>query len=1027
MNIKYLKHSFLLMLAFVMWVHPVSGTVPHQNQHLGPQSLLKQPLNVQAGASFDFSSWMNSSILSAPHLSHLLLVLLFCAGCSSMTPQEEVADLTFQIRNRIKAGESGNSYGIVELIDERREALEESELSREDLAGGDGLNLKGLAREIFLEFGIVVEGARERDMVHIQDLLRILPPDHIEGFHSFVLSVNYNRFYDHNAGGRYYYFDEGIVSFSDQLLDVGRGSVTTEPLAHEIGHFYHIERLGILDSLCWWWMHLVRSGDEEDYPSEYAQTNHWEDYAVYYEGWVTDTIDCIKETRQRVLSPLPESEVRIDKLLMVARTFVIRRNNQLYIRVYEHMNYRDVWLPIEDPDDLELFHLYSLRSFARDEMPDDGTGGIITYYDHPHQFVDTILSEEGYNEEVVARRLYRMIQQILSDSDLNEEQKRVRIIRMIYRFLNADPTRSARALSVFQRLRLREGGTLVPFNPDHINFIDELEAMWFLEPVAVERWLFEDLINAMQKIRALVPYFEDVDSPRSWPVLLLAIHDRIMLPNATDPQRLYEILSRYCQNQPLFGGHLSSLFKLESTLIFRFLRNWNADYLRLYLAPEFSQQIRSAAEATFRTEQESGDYSEEELTWRYLAIISNRLRPINFLSDGNFASVEIVRLFSEDIDTAIQLIFGRARPQNREDLVLVIQRTQSWQYHWNHINFQPVLEELRRRFRGVEIKEMFEQVISDWSFVSEDLLLGTFVLLVDDLENFIRDHGRFYMDYGEEPPNNSNDFTGRMSSAARTLRVRAKLMTLFEVSPQAFEILYPQLTEEEKTILIRDLFEKESDSWTTERDVFERDSLTEVRILDTIMRLESGSWFPELIETIFTGTLANDRIFNRAFVFLSSQMSDELRSLLSTYLLTERTYTNIFLMQRENGVRNRIIRMMRVLENELVLQRLNQVLPLLRRSLQPFLQEIIEEIETGQFEFNAPGLLPVENNSLYRDDSDARRWERLRERWEEELREAQEEAEETSGSTSHLPQPPVVPAPIDPLNLPGLVAVKCSA
>jgi len=935
---------------------------------------------------------------------------LFVLGCMLAPTKENISNLTQKIRDKIQAGEDGNSYEIVDLIDERRDLIEESEIRRPDLIGGNGLDLKGLAKDIYLEFGVIVEGARERDLLHIQDLLRILPPQHVEEFHSFVLSVKYDRFYDHNAGGRYYQFQEGVVSFSPRLLAVGKGSVTTGPLAHEVGHFVHIEKEGTLDALIFWWHHLVCSWGEDAYPTKYAQKNNWEEYAEIYEGWVKDTTSFISDTRKSLFSPNPKSKILLEKVLMVARKFLFQKDDYYYIRVYENMNYHDFLIDIKDPDELEVFHLYKLRHFVyRSREVNENKNYLDVYYHDPRGFVDFVLSTDGYEEELVARRIYRMLEKINEDQELNDEEKRKRAIHLIYSFLNADPSKSASALQRFQNLRKSQGDNFIEFRPEELETLDELEAMWFIEPESVEDWLFNNTHEAMEKIRTIIPYFENLDSPHSWPVLFLAIYDGLMTHENPTPQMLLQILTNYYENQVRISNKFSQIVKLEASLLFRFLAEWNPDFLREYLGSEIEEEIKKEIrEGSFELSDEG--LSPEEFVNRSIALSIKKKAPIEILLEGKYASVEVAKLFSEDISRTIELLLGSARPLSKEDLQSLVSYNSNWIGSWRDKDFKPVLEELRNRFQGIPIKEMIEIVgtrKNGEKLITKNELLGIFVFLNSDLENFIQNSGRWFLDFAQRvSPDDS-----WLKDSKKAVDLNMQLDVLFEVSPEAFDLLFNQLTEEEVAIVFDILFGGYSTSWKarlfTEKEVFDDDSFIEVRILESILQNKGEEWIKEQILRERENIWIESKYFNHLLVYLQGEISNELRDLLASFLLESQDIKKILFMTGESELRNRIFRMSQILPEQVLMGRLTKVLEEIKdKGRQEILNTIIEEIKSGHFKREAPSIESSSQSREKNEDEIFEEWKKLRERWEEEKEEEKEERkkkeEEKEEKTSSL-------------------------
>lgn len=555
-----------------------------------------------------------------------------------------------------------------------------------------------------------------------------------------------------------------------------------------------------------------------------------------------------------------------------------------------------------------------------------------------------------------------------------------------------------------QRLRLSRGGTLLNFRPVDLENLDELEAFWYLEPEAVENWLFNETPAAMEKIRSLLPYFESLDSPRTWPVLFLAIYDGIMThPNPT-PRMLYEVLKKYGENQNLVSNEFSELTRLEALILFRFLADWNPEFLRGYLVGNFREEIE-------REVREAAAVLEEglplvELVNRERSLRREKAGAIDILLRGEYLATELARLFQNDREKAIEVLFHRARTQNREDLQSIVKyRQSSYVNHWEEESFRPVLEELRNRFRGIPIKEMIERVArreEGTADLYEKELLGIFLLLPSDLENFVRNDGRWFLDYAKEDSSSGSDFLLEGSKKSILLM---KLQVLFEVSPQAFDLLLNQLSDEEVAILLESLLASPYGSWPSfyysENDLFPGDTFLEVAILERIYQLKGREWLEARISNVL-GTRERSiprQVFNRLLVYLKTEVSDELRDLLSGFFLAPYNVEFILYLENEIGLRRQIFRMSRVLTQPDLIQRLTRILEGIRNeNRREILQSIIEELRSGNFQ--PP---PLENpDGEERDEEILEKWRELRERWEREQEEREKSSEENQ-KTSSLP------------------------
>jgi len=298
-----------------------------------------------------------------------------------MTPAEQTAFINKRIEEKIQAKENGNSYNLAMLADERWDLVKEmlgDGKSIDQIA--DILELLGERRKLFVDYKILVNGAEsEEDIKKIIIFIEKIPPNHRDAIHTILMGVHYSRWYDSDKSGRYYFWEGNIISFVHNFF--GDDGVKLSNIVHEWGHGVDFIKLGFLDAKLFWFYHLVLSWGNFAYATEYSEATHWEEFAEIYESWVIDTKKFFHTRRDGAAGPRITSLILRNKILIVARMFVIEKEGKLYLRVYrkgdeddweKKWESDDVLLPdeVEEADDLEEKHILEAldSAFLKDKV-----------------------------------------------------------------------------------------------------------------------------------------------------------------------------------------------------------------------------------------------------------------------------------------------------------------------------------------------------------------------------------------------------------------------------------------------------------------------------------------------------------------------------------------------------------------------------------------------------------------------------------------------------------------------------------
>ncbi len=679
-------------------------------------------------AAVSVFSWHAEGVLprvEAPLPSYqlwLFFVIFVLTGCSVPPTKENIHRLTAEIRGRIKAGEKGNSYGIVDLIDERRELIRKGDFRREDVVGDGGLGLKGIAKKIYLEFGITVEGASEGTLLQVLDLLRILPPEHAQLFHGLVFNVDYNAFYDHDAGGRYYAFNPGIASFKKGRNDNER--TLKETLAHELGHGVHLEGIPFLKSFSYWWMHFALSLDDKGYGNEYSKTNHWEDFAEMYERWVFDTLAAIEKFQSE-----KKRGIVFEKMLFVAKQFLFKKNEKFYLRVYNLMTYEDILLKINNPEELELSHLFNLKSMSTlGKAPFSFSKNDVKNlrYEELYFLVPNIIQQ--HDTEVAAELFVCLLDKIKEDPRLTRRQKQKLAQDLICRIrygLFSDSSSDYRItlLRNIQNARMNSKKEGFAIEPELTETFEELEAFFFLEPAQFRAWLIENMDAALKKISAL--FGESLDA-----------------------------------------GQYQTFLSLVASL-------QKKSFKEAFLNQEPAFEFELLAEILLRKEPEVlKNIIEQNKTLKTALITPNQYKLLEKLFDGDKEKVYETIFFGQ----------GESHIEKSYDLIeLILDSKADWEKLRAEKAFLPYLKKLQQRFSGITIAEVLAIITSikkRGDDLTEEKLFPLFLLLEPQVENFVK----LFPDW----------FLNR-SKNQESMNPFFKLIALNKISPKYVQLFFSRL------------------------------------------------------------------------------------------------------------------------------------------------------------------------------------------------------------------------------------------
>lgn len=351
-----------------------------------------------------------------------------------------------------------------------------------------------------------------------------------------------------------------------------------------------------------------------------------------------------------------------------------------------------------------------------------------------------------------------------------------------------------------------------------------------------------------------------------------------------------------------------------------------------------------------------------------------RERDLMLLIGGKYVIPEVARLFQDNPTQAIELLFGNARPQNKEDLRSIVESKWDWVPYWQREEFQPVLNELRTRYQGISLREMIELVgrNSDGTeSLEEEELLGLFLILNSDLENFVHSHGRWFLEFAQGDPSSEGD---------RALQLRMKLEILFKVSPECFDLLFRELTEEETSLFVKTFL------WSNplnrfhgvgnHEDLREGDTFSEVRILERIYQLLGES---NLREEILEQMIS----MRDLLVWIKATPRGDLRTFLISYLFPIRDFLAIIILDRSQELRRSVSCARQVLNDEELIQKLSEVLEQIQdEGDRQVLNAIIEEVRSGSFEYSEEEGESDSDDVEQLEAEILEEWRRLRENWE---------------------------------------------
>ncbi len=479
-----------------------------------------------------------------------------------------IAELTTQIHDEIKktyAYQEGapqlidTASNISTWVNQRKQLAEATLLSREEAA--NQFQLTGEAREIYITYGFVVEGTSKKNQIQLKTFFENSLPSHLNHFYSLIGRT----LFPDSFGAKFYSpFGTGVITWNRTLTEKCLGSFSSNILSHEMGHNLHSVSGVLTASELARFEQLHNATDSPDaFISEYAQTDPNEDAAEINTFWRDYTQGAIEVLMQK------QNAILNEKAEIIIREFIFEEGGQLYIRVSRNETIFDLPLTLTNNDPNTFKIQDAINLYAANPSLFSASNELI-----PEKIVDKII-EMYYQDGLVlsADQLYQDI------SELAQQGKKEEAIETILRLMNSFRWGAHHTLQRFQDLS--QLNTLIAFDPNNLQSLDDLEAYYVLDAVGVINWLSNELEGPMQKIRALIPYYENQERPHSAFVTMALLYERYLNLNSPDTNVRDTLLNNYNEmislintDHPAYG--LTA--QRQQSLVSLFLEEWDPTY-----------------------------------------------------------------------------------------------------------------------------------------------------------------------------------------------------------------------------------------------------------------------------------------------------------------------------------------------------------------------------------------------------------------------------------------------------------------
>ncbi len=531
--------------------------------------------------SLPFSS--GTSMKRRARLLVLLLPLFLGTGCSALRIFETESDRIENVGNGyreieqlLSQDDEVNTSDAFQSMVGLNEFIEDYGWSRTRVSRI--LQLRGLTRDIFIQYGTLIIGAGEQDLIQVLDAYGNLPSRHTQRIRMMAYGVNSRANEETAVAGTHLSFDDRLsfISFSRDHLERNNGYVSNGVLAHETGHSVHYSDLMTeAEFNVFVGYHEASTNEDDDFVSEYARTSPYEDFSETYSEWTVDSADLIGDVvRINFRGEITvESQPLLDKVLFIARLFLEKEGDQDYIRVFEQMNSYLIPLPdgVQFPEDFQRWHLSLLSNMVRTYKEETPVEPAPSY-----DYVIRTLEKYRNDERIVARIFYEQINQFVQNG------RREDAYLLMYRLFNSEQSAVSNILREFFLLNRR--APIFAFRSEEITDLDRLEVVYYLSPTAVEEWLFTEGTDAFSQIRSIIPSNESTENPRSWPVLLVSLNDALIASGGTlEMERLHEILFEYGEGLAKLKYRFESIQEITSPLPLRLIHFRNPQSVGPYL------------------------------------------------------------------------------------------------------------------------------------------------------------------------------------------------------------------------------------------------------------------------------------------------------------------------------------------------------------------------------------------------------------------------------------------------------------